>query len=84
VDEPQRACLHRTDYSVRVGLQFEMILGTLDAPQFRLGPTGVIIFADEEKEQGFQGWYEMENGTTHPEPCELRAEWRRTTGLPLS
>ena len=82
MDEPLGGCLHRTDYSVRVGLQVEMNLGTLEGPQFRLGPTGVIVFADEEKELAFQDWYAMENGAAHPEPCELRAEWRRGTGLP--
>jgi hypothetical protein len=84
VNEPLEGCFHRINYSVQVGLQFDMTLGTLEGPQFRLGPTGVVVFADEEKEQGFQNWYAMESGTAHSEPCGLRAEWQRGTGLPLS
>jgi len=80
--EPLEGCFHRTNYSVLVGLQADMLLGTLEGPQFRLGPTGAIVFADEEREQHFQDWYLIQNGTPHSEPCELRAEWRRDTGLP--
>lgn len=77
-------CFHRINYSMLVGLQVDMKFGAPNGPQFRLTPTGLIVFADEEKEQAFQDWYVIENGTTHFEPCELRAVWQRETGLPPS
>jgi hypothetical protein len=84
MDEPLEGCLRRANYSAVVGLRVEMELGTLGGPQFRLSPAGATVFADEEKEQAFQNWYFMKNGTAHSEPCELRGVWRRGTGLPPS
>ena len=75
-------CVHRENYSVRVGVGLNLHIGPPEGQRYRRGASGFVVFGDGQREQGFQDWCLMENGVEHYDPCPHRPAWVRSSLAP--